>query len=170
MRIKFSWGGFFQWHVVVICVWCALFVTSHSCFQAKFIDIIGIFFYTHSPYFCKNQALYTPLITKFLQNIKLKRGDPKPPPLRTPLVFKHVTKISPNHARSSMSTLNTNVCLQSVPLPKRVHQSKFQAFLKYCACDARAVTHRNLFPAITFLHTFICSHANQSAMLHNICS
>ena len=41
-------------------------LTSYSCFQAKFVDIIGIIFYTHSPYFCKNQALYTRLTTKFL--------------------------------------------------------------------------------------------------------
>ena len=49
---KFSWG-------MVICIWCALFVTSqidvYSCFQtnvlAKCVDIIGILFYTHTPYF-----------------------------------------------------------------------------------------------------------------------
>jgi len=43
----------------VICIWCALFVTSQfdviPCFQtnvlAKFVDIIRIFFYIHSPYF-----------------------------------------------------------------------------------------------------------------------
>jgi len=29
VRRKFSWGGgFIQWHMVVICIWCALFVTS----------------------------------------------------------------------------------------------------------------------------------------------
>jgi len=28
-------------------------LTSYSCFQAKFFDIIGIFFYSHTPYFCK---------------------------------------------------------------------------------------------------------------------
>jgi len=27
VRIKFSWGCFIQWHMVVICIWCALFVT-----------------------------------------------------------------------------------------------------------------------------------------------
>jgi len=41
--------------MVVICIWCALFVTSYSCFQtnvlANFVDILGIFFYTHSVYF-----------------------------------------------------------------------------------------------------------------------
>ena len=46
-----SWEG----HMVVICIWCALFVTSFPCFQtnvsAKFVDIICIFFYIHSPYF-----------------------------------------------------------------------------------------------------------------------
>jgi len=48
-----------QWHMVVICIWCVLFVTSHfdviSMFPnnvlAKFVDIIFIFFYTHYPYF-----------------------------------------------------------------------------------------------------------------------
>ena len=28
VRRKFSWGGFIQWHMVVICNWCALFITS----------------------------------------------------------------------------------------------------------------------------------------------
>jgi len=28
VRRKFSWGGFIQWHMVVICICCALFVTS----------------------------------------------------------------------------------------------------------------------------------------------
>ena len=28
VRRKFSWGGFIQWHIVVICIWCALFLTS----------------------------------------------------------------------------------------------------------------------------------------------
>jgi len=45
--------------MVAICIWCALFVTSQFdvifIFQtnilAKFVDIIGIFFFTHSPYF-----------------------------------------------------------------------------------------------------------------------
>jgi len=45
--------------MMVICIWCPLFVmsqlTSYSCFQtnvlAKFVDIICIFFYIHSPYF-----------------------------------------------------------------------------------------------------------------------
>jgi len=28
VRKKFSWGGFIQWHMVVICFWCTVFVTS----------------------------------------------------------------------------------------------------------------------------------------------
>jgi len=52
-------GGIYQWQMVVICIWCVLFVTSQFdviiIFQtnnlAKFVDIIGIFFYTHFPYF-----------------------------------------------------------------------------------------------------------------------
>jgi len=42
-------------HMVVIRIWCALFVTSYSCFQtnvlAKFVDARCMFFHTHSPYF-----------------------------------------------------------------------------------------------------------------------
>ena len=53
-------GVFIQLHMVVICIWCALFVCRHnlalsSFFQtnvfANLVDMIGIFFYTHSPYF-----------------------------------------------------------------------------------------------------------------------
>jgi len=52
-------GGFIQWHMVVIWIWCALFVTSQYdvifMFQtnvlAKFVDIICIFFYVHSTHF-----------------------------------------------------------------------------------------------------------------------
>ena len=25
---NFHWRGFIQWHMMVICIWCALFVTS----------------------------------------------------------------------------------------------------------------------------------------------
>jgi len=46
-------GGVIQWHMVAICVWCALFVTSYSCFLAKFVDIIGIIFCRHSLIFVK---------------------------------------------------------------------------------------------------------------------
>ena len=28
VRRKFSWGGFIQWHMMVICLWCAVFVKS----------------------------------------------------------------------------------------------------------------------------------------------
>jgi len=52
-------GEFIQRHMVVICLWCAIFVTSKFdvIFMfpnqrfAKFVDIIRIFVYTHSPYF-----------------------------------------------------------------------------------------------------------------------
>ena len=55
-------GGFIEWHIVVICIWSPLFVTSQFdvvfMFQtnvlAKFVDIICIFFYIHSPYFRKS--------------------------------------------------------------------------------------------------------------------
>jgi len=55
---NFHGGGFIQWHMVIICIWCVLFVTSQFdviCFQtnvlAKFVNTICIFVYTHSPYF-----------------------------------------------------------------------------------------------------------------------
>jgi len=55
----FMGGRFIQWHMVVICLWCAVFVTSqltsYSCFQtnilANFVDIMCIFLNTLSPYF-----------------------------------------------------------------------------------------------------------------------
>jgi len=28
VRRKFSWVDFIQWHIVIICIWCAVFVTS----------------------------------------------------------------------------------------------------------------------------------------------
>jgi len=28
VRRKLSWGGFIQWRMVVICIYCALFMTS----------------------------------------------------------------------------------------------------------------------------------------------
>jgi len=30
VRRNFSWGGFIQRHRVIICIWCALFVTSQN--------------------------------------------------------------------------------------------------------------------------------------------
>ena len=56
---KIFMGGFIQWHMVVICICCALFVTSQDdvVFMfpnlrfAKFVDIRCIFVYTHSFYF-----------------------------------------------------------------------------------------------------------------------
>jgi len=59
---KIFMGGFIQWHMVVISIWCALFVTSQSCFQtnvlATFVDIICIFFYIHSPYLMRHCTEY----------------------------------------------------------------------------------------------------------------
>jgi len=58
VRRKLLWeGGFIQWHMLVVCIWCTLFVTSQLdvIFMfpnerlAKFVDIICIFFYTRSP-------------------------------------------------------------------------------------------------------------------------
>jgi len=33
---KFHGGGFIQWHMLVICIWCALFMTSQ-------VDVIFMF-------------------------------------------------------------------------------------------------------------------------------
>jgi len=57
VRRKFSWGGFIQWHMVVICIWCDLFVTSQ--FDVIFMFSSEVcwhnrhFSYTHSPYLSK---------------------------------------------------------------------------------------------------------------------
>jgi len=67
LRRNFSWGeGVIQWHMVVICIWCALFVTSQfdvmfmftNNVLTKFVDTICIFFYTHSPYFVSHCTEY----------------------------------------------------------------------------------------------------------------
>jgi len=52
VRRNFHGVCFIQWHMVVICVWCALFVTTQfevifmfpNNVLAKFVDIIGILF------------------------------------------------------------------------------------------------------------------------------
>jgi len=57
---------FIQWQRVVICIWCALFVTSQfdvivifpNQRLAKFVDIICMFFYTYSPYFMCHCTAY----------------------------------------------------------------------------------------------------------------
>ena len=36
VRRNFLWGGFIQWHMVDICIWCALFVTSQFDVIVKF--------------------------------------------------------------------------------------------------------------------------------------
>ena len=60
VRRKFSWGVFIQWHRVVICIWCALFVTSQFDVivlfpNQRFGDVcwhnMHIFLYIQSPYF-----------------------------------------------------------------------------------------------------------------------
>jgi len=59
VRRKFSCGDFIHWHMVVIfCGVRSLWrhnLTSYSCFHTnvlvKFVDIIGMFFYTRYPYF-----------------------------------------------------------------------------------------------------------------------
>jgi len=70
VRRKFSWGGgFIQWHVVVIYIWCALFVT-------KFVGIICIFFYMHSPYFMCHCTEYK------LQALQVRISEENKPTLR----------------------------------------------------------------------------------------
>jgi len=60
VRRKFSWEGFIQWHMLVICIWCALFVTSQFNVIALFPNQrfdqacwhnMHVFLYVHSPYF-----------------------------------------------------------------------------------------------------------------------
>jgi len=60
IRRKFSWGGFIQWHRVVICIWCALIVTSQLDVIVQFPNQrfgevcwhnTHVFHYVHSPYF-----------------------------------------------------------------------------------------------------------------------
>jgi len=60
VRRKFSWGGFIQWHRVVICIWCALFVMSQFDVivlfpSQRFGEVcwhnMHIFLYIHSSYF-----------------------------------------------------------------------------------------------------------------------
>ena len=56
---NFHGGRFIQWHIVVICLWCVLFVTSQfdvifTFPNQRFGEVcwhIRIFFYTHSRYF-----------------------------------------------------------------------------------------------------------------------
>jgi len=47
---KILMGGFIQWHMVVICIWCALFVTSqfdvifmHRCKSRQILGVRRIF-------------------------------------------------------------------------------------------------------------------------------
>jgi len=59
---KIFMRGFIQWHTVVICIWCALFVTSQFDVifmfpKQRFGEVcwrICIFVYTHSPYFMRH--------------------------------------------------------------------------------------------------------------------
>jgi len=59
VRRKISLGCFIQWNMVVIFIWCSLFVTSQygvilmfpNHVLAKFVDIICIIVYTRSPQF-----------------------------------------------------------------------------------------------------------------------
>jgi len=58
---------------------------SYSCFQAKLVDTIGIFFYTHSPYFCKKPSpIHSPHNNVFVK-YQAQGGVTNQPPLRTPL-------------------------------------------------------------------------------------
>ena len=63
VRRNFSWGGgFIQWHRVVICIWCALFVTSQNDIivlspNQRFGEVcwhnMHIFLYIHSYFMCQ---------------------------------------------------------------------------------------------------------------------
>jgi len=79
----FAGGIFIQWHTVVICIWCALFLTSYSCFQAKFVDTTGIFFYTHFSYFCKKSSPIHSPYDKVFAKYQAQWGLLTPTPLLT---------------------------------------------------------------------------------------
>jgi len=81
VRRKFSWRGFHSvafvfgvhrlWHYNL---------TSYSCFQAKFVDKIGIFLYTYSPYFCnKSSPIHSPYNKVFVK-YQAQRGELTPTP------------------------------------------------------------------------------------------
>jgi len=98
-------GAFIQWHIVVICIWCALFVTSYSCFQAKFLDKTAIFFHSHAHYFCKKtSAMHSPYNKGFVKYRAQGGVTPNPPPCVRPwlLDFK---KRRPRFAEKHMKTL-----------------------------------------------------------------
>jgi len=90
VRRKFSWGVSFSgrwWSFVfgVCCLWRHN-LTSYSCSQAKFVDIIGIFFYPHSPYFCKKASLIHSPCNKFFAKYQAQgvgfNPNPSPPCVR----------------------------------------------------------------------------------------
>jgi len=56
-------------------------MTSYSCFQAKFLDIIGTFVYSHAPYFCKkSSAIHSPYSKVFVK-YRAQGGEVNPNPL-----------------------------------------------------------------------------------------
>jgi len=84
-RRKFSWGVSFSgrwWSFVfgVRCLWRNN-LTTYSCIQAKFVDIIVICFYTHSPYFCKKSSPIHSPYNKIFCKISSSRGVQPQPPL-----------------------------------------------------------------------------------------
>jgi len=98
---------------------------SYSCFQAKFVDIKGIFFYTHSPYFCKNQALYIPYNKVFVK-YQAQGGGYNPKPLAYALVA------PPSRTRStflqlpiSESVRTCNACIFSYPKIAKRTETQF---------------------------------------------
>jgi len=104
----FMGGGFVQWHVVVICIWCALFMTlqfdvTFMFLNQRFGEVWwqGIFFCTHFPYFMchwteyklsapqvriseknKLNATAQQFITTKISSCALKQGSKTPSSLR----------------------------------------------------------------------------------------
>ena len=71
VRRKISWGGFIQWHRTVICIQCAVFVTSQFdvivLFQnQRFGEVcwhnMHVFLYIHSPHFMCHCTEYKLLV------------------------------------------------------------------------------------------------------------
>ena len=72
-------------HLYFGCIVCDDTIWRHI-HQSKFADIICIFFYTHSPYFCKKSSPIHSPYNKFFATYQAQRGfNPKTTPLRTPL-------------------------------------------------------------------------------------
>ena len=83
-RASFN-GRWWSFVFGVRCLWRHN-LTSYSCFQAKFVDIICISFYKHSSYFCKKSSPIHSPYNKVFAKYQAQGGvlTPKPPPCARP--------------------------------------------------------------------------------------